>query len=121
MDFDFFLRAPLHWVCDLGLIDIMDLILENPKFLRLNMRDIQGKTPLYLACKAGFKEIVRKMLFLGASPWSDGECKFNEELMGKEIFAEIRKARKIEIMMKLAGSLRRKADLWRQERRIFLN
>ena len=120
MDFDFFLRSPLHWVCDLGLIDIMDLLSENPKFLRLNMKDIQGKTPLYLACKAGFKEIVRKMLFLGASPWSDGECKYNEESIGKEIFGEIRKARKIEIMMKLAGVLRRKANIWRLERQIFL-
>lgn len=120
LDFDYFSRTALHWVCEMGFFELLDLFLEYPAFLRLNMKDCEGKTALFLACIGGFIEIVRKLLYFGASPWSDVEIKYKEDLMGKEIYQEIRKARKIEIMMKFAKGLKEKARIWKDAKSVFL-
>ncbi len=119
LDFDQFKRTGLHWASSAGFIEIIDLLLKSDE-IRLNSKDIDGKTPLFLAAKKGFLSIVKKLLYRGASPWSSKGSYYKEGDLDVKVYQEIRKARKIEIMMALAKEKRRKKEIWIEESEIFL-
>ena len=119
LDFDQFKRTGLHWASSAGFIETVDLLLKSDE-IRLNSKDIHGKTPLFLAATKGFLTIVKKLLYRGASPWSSNGSYYKEGELEARVYQEIRKGRKIEIMMALTKDKRRKKEIWSKESEIFL-
>lgn len=56
-----------HFACQNGWISIVEKILNNKKkYLNIDLKTLQGDTPLILACQQGEKEIVELLLEHGA-------------------------------------------------------
>ena len=119
LDFDQFHRTGLHWACYLGYEAIVDIFLKFDE-IRINVKDIDGKTPLYLAANKGFISIVKKLFYYGASPWSLADCRYEKTTLIDGIYQEFKKAKKIDIMMSLVKDKKRKREIWIKESEKFL-
>ncbi|KAK8798823.1 hypothetical protein WA158_007907 [Blastocystis sp. Blastoise] len=58
-------KTALHWACDRGHEDIVDLLLEHP--IDVNIKDNDGCTALSLALTCEYNEIAEKLVEHGAS------------------------------------------------------
>lgn len=114
LDFDHFFRTPLHWACYYGFQEMIEYFFFclSSLQLRINMKDIIGKTALFLACQQNHINIVKILLAHGASPWSCETCKYICENIGENCHQEIKKARKLDIVIKLNKGNKTKKELW---------
>lgn len=57
-------RHALHWACQGGHIEFMATLLEfvEPRELRLDVKDIYGRTPLILAAHGGYVECMKMLI-----------------------------------------------------------
>ena len=55
------LGSALHVACEKGRSKVVTLLLTAPD-IKVNLPDIEGKTPFHIACERGFPEIVKLLL-----------------------------------------------------------
>lgn len=117
LDFDHFYRTPMHWACYYGFQEMVEYFFFclSSLELRINMKDIIGKTALFLACQQNHPNIAKILLFHGASPWSCETCIYNSENIGENCYEEIKKARKLDIVIKLTKDNKVRRKLWGKE------
>ncbi|XP_065829056.1 acyl-CoA-binding domain-containing protein 6-like isoform X2 [Oscarella lobularis] len=50
----------LHWACDRGYSDVVQILLSHN--VNVNLQDLDGQTPLHYACSCDFVAVVRQLV-----------------------------------------------------------
>jgi len=72
-------QTPLHWACDRGQVDAVQLLLSYPG-IDVNVADKTGMSPLHYAVACEYEEVVNLLMLAGADPDQedeDGETPMN--------------------------------------------
>jgi ankyrin repeat protein len=56
----------LHWACDRGYLDIVQLLVKRKA--KLDIQDSEGNTPLHFASMTGHREIYCYLIEQGSDP-----------------------------------------------------
>ncbi|KAK8853875.1 hypothetical protein M9Y10_016418 [Tritrichomonas musculus] len=80
--------TPIHIACELGLIDVVKILLHYPG-IDLNVRDKYMNTPLHVASDRGFEKIVKSLLSI-----EDSEAEKAKKLQEKKRKQELKQKRK---------------------------
>ena len=70
----------LHWASQYGQVEIVKVLLAHPG-INVNVRDIDGRTPLQIACENGLESVVQVARVLLLDPRVDARSKISTGIL----------------------------------------
>lgn len=107
-EFDARFQTGLHWAAKRGYCKILRLLLQYGA--NINLKDVSGRTPLYIACKYNQTDVVRILLANKANTFSKCSRKISpqEATSDHAIHQMLEKGKMIHVVMRFIPENKRK-------------
>lgn len=114
LEFDKVKKTGLHWAARRNHVEIMGNLLKSGAFI--DARDCIGRTPLYLASRAGHLPSVRLLLSLKANPFLKTTSQKSALSVSTDTTVQqlLTRAMQLHILLKFAEASKRR-NVWQQE------